>query len=342
MRERPKGRIKVVPEDFVVEEIPLYEPSGDGEHLYVTFTKTGLTTERAVQAIARALLSEPRAAGYAGQKDKVGVTTQTASFPMRLQIADAEARALALSLPGIEVHAAKRHKNKLKPGHLFGNRFTIRVRDLSPEGVEAVRETLSQVEVDGAPNYFGSQRFGTFGDNARVALRWLSGEERAPLDPRTRRFHFSSVQADIFNRVLQRRVEEGTWNKPQLGDILKVHASGGLFLCADPDVDQKRAMEKEVSPTGPLWGISMRHPEGVILDLERTVAEEVVGPEFPWEKTKALGEGTRRALRILPTDIRVTGEEGGAKVEFVLPKGAYATTVLLTAIDLEGGADEAS
>ena len=61
----PRGRIKVSPEDFVVEEIPAYEPSGAGSHLYVRFTKTDLTTPDALRAIARALghtIVEPRPA----------------------------------------------------------------------------------------------------------------------------------------------------------------------------------------------------------------------------------------------------------------------------------------
>ena len=73
------GRIKVRNADFCVEEIPLYGPSGYGEHTYLTIEKDGLSTFRAVNHIARALGVDPGAVGYAGLKDAHAVTVQTLS-----------------------------------------------------------------------------------------------------------------------------------------------------------------------------------------------------------------------------------------------------------------------
>ena len=123
MQDRPSRcpvALKRTPEDFVVEEIPAYAPCGQGDHLYVTFRKTGLTTDEAVRQIAQRLGVSPRDAGVAGIKDKVAVTTQTVSFLAPASIAPPAPGGLA---PGLVVLAAARHGNKLKPGHLAGNRF---------------------------------------------------------------------------------------------------------------------------------------------------------------------------------------------------------------------------
>src|SRR5437867_4475339 len=104
----PRGRIKVVPEDFVVEEIPLYEPSGQGDHLYVRFTKRGLNTDAAARAIGAALGVSARDLGIAGMKDKIAVTTQTISVPIpRDGAATIEQRARELALDGITIHDAR-------------------------------------------------------------------------------------------------------------------------------------------------------------------------------------------------------------------------------------------
>src|SRR5580704_10011206 len=130
MSPLPPGRIKESPEDFVVEEIPAYAASGAGEHVFVRFTKRNWTTLDAVRAIARGLGCDPRAAGFAGMKDKNAVTTQTLSLqtPRGASPDDLARRALELSLDGITIREASPHQNKLKPGHLTGNRFTINVR----------------------------------------------------------------------------------------------------------------------------------------------------------------------------------------------------------------------
>src|SRR5690242_15079779 len=108
------------PETFVVEEIPAYEPSGEGEHTYVWIEKRGLTTMDAVKRLARALDTDARDIGYAGLKDRNAVTRQWISVP-RVE----PERVLAIAEPDLRVLAAKRHGNKLRTGHLRGNRFEV-------------------------------------------------------------------------------------------------------------------------------------------------------------------------------------------------------------------------
>jgi len=165
------GRIKSRREDFRVEEVPLYEPSGEGTHIYFRIEKSGLPTLHAVQNIARALSIGTYDIGYAGLKDASAVTTQTLS----LEHVD-PARIEALDLPGIRVVDVSRHGNKLKLGHLAGNRFAIRVREVDVARVDEVRAMLEVLARRGVPNYFGPQRFGLRGDSWKIGRAMLLGD----------------------------------------------------------------------------------------------------------------------------------------------------------------------
>jgi len=343
-RNLPPGRIRERLEDFVVDEIPAYPPSGEGEHVFVRFTKSGLTTADAVRAIASSLSCDAREAGHAGMKDRWGVTTQTISLhaPRGIAPADLARRARDLSLEGVTVHDASPHGHKIKPGHLGGNRFAIVVRDVPVARVAEVTSALERVGRDGVPNAFGAQRFGAAGDNATRALAWLSGKERGPRQPRMQRLLWSSLQSEVYNRVLDARVQDGTWATPLEGDVLKLRASGGLFICSDVQTDRGRAEAGELSPTGPILGARMQWPSGTPSDLERRIVDQTLGADFDLGRTRRLGEGSRRALRLWVEDLRwdvVREDPGNAaaciRVYFVLPKGAYATTVLAAAVAFE-------
>ena len=359
---RPSGRIKSRPEDFIVHEIPAYEASVEGTHLYLHLEKRGFTTDAAVRAVTKALGIEMRDVGIAGMKDKVALTTQWVSVPVPPKQPEIEERAKSLEIDGIRVLDAKRHTNKLKTGHLRGNRFEIIVRGLSEEDAEAVKATLLGFAKTGVPNAFGSQRFGREGDNAERARAWMTGKERPPGDPRLRRFHFSALQSAAFNALLDARVADGTWATPILGDLLKKEDTGGIFVCTDVQADRERAERGEVCPTGPIIGAKMRWPDAEARALE----ERLVGPYvegIDLDRAKSLGEGTRRALRLRVTELSVTSNPtlpGGSTLEqvmdsasvpgldekdnrehassllvrFVLPKGAYATTVLSNALSV--------
>lgn len=360
----PNGRIKSSPEDFVVHEIPAYEPSGEGMHLFLHVEKRGLTTDAAVRAITRALDIPMRDVGVAGMKDKVALTTQWVSIPVPPKQPDIEARARALELPGVRVLEAKRHGNKLKTGHLKGNRFELVIRGIPEDRLDEAKAALARIGEEGVPNAFGTQRFGREGDNAERARAWLTGKERAPGDPRLRRLHFSALQSAAFNAVLEARVADGTWTVPIEGDLLKKEDTGGIFVCTDVQADRERAARGELCPTGPIIGAKMRWPEGEAKALEERIAGPFV-EGIDLERAKSLGEGTRRALRLRVTDLEVgpppslqqvmdsasvvaldesdNREQGAAlRVLFVLPKGAYATTVLSNAFTVTDGSRDRS
>jgi len=159
------GVIKSRPDDFAVEEIPLYQPCGEGTHTYLRIEKRGLTTQEAARRIAQALGKEPRNVGFAGLKDAHAVTRQMLS----IEHVDPDAVA-SLAIDGVTVLAVDRHTNKLKRGHLAGNRFDIKVRDTLSGALPRARAVLDLLTRRGVPNYFGPQRFGNRGDNGRVGL----------------------------------------------------------------------------------------------------------------------------------------------------------------------------
>ncbi len=171
------GDLKVVPEDFVVHEIPLYPALGEGEHVYALIEKRGMTTFEAIDRIAHALGLPDRALGYAGLKDSRAVTRQTVSIhgadPKRVE---------RLKIPGITVLSVEIHRNKLRPGHLRGNRFRIRVRDAVEGAADLAAPILDYLVQRGVPNAFGSQRFGSRRDAHRIGRALLLGDPKDVVD----------------------------------------------------------------------------------------------------------------------------------------------------------------
>jgi tRNA pseudouridine13 synthase len=170
------GVIKEVPEDFLVEEIPLYSPCGEGEHLYVEVEKQGLTTFDLLSRLARTLGVRERELGYAGLKDARATTRQTVSIP-----GVKPDQVLGLELEGVRILSARFHRNKLRPGHLAGNRFTIRIRQIREGSLDEARDVLHVLQNVGVPNRFGSQRYGSLGNSHLIggALLRQNFEEAA-------------------------------------------------------------------------------------------------------------------------------------------------------------------
>lgn len=319
------GLIRASDDDFRVDEIASYEPCGEGEHTYLRFEKRDMTTPYAINQIARALKIQARDVGYAGMKDRHAVTTQTVSLPR----VDPE-RASALAIPGIRVLSATRHRNKLRTGHLKGNRFALRVREL-PDGVDAAlaraRSIAEVVGRTGVPNYFGEQRFGRDGDNAARAREWLSGENAGPRDPHHRRFMVSALQSQLFNAWLGARVRDGLLDAYVEGDLAARGATGRPWLITAEDAALLYP-SGEASPTGPMFGRSMDRPAGAAEAREEAVLAQASLDRAFFDRIGALAEGTRRLARVLVEDLSVSAEGDALLFRFTLPSGAYATVVM--------------
>jgi len=157
------GRIKEHVTDFRVEELPLYEPCGEGTHVYFRVTKAGIPTPEAVNRLARYLNVPPHEIGVAGLKDARSVSSQM----MSLEHVDPGALA-SFRDPAMSVAVLGRHGNKLRPGHLRANRFAIAIRGVSAEQLPAAEAVLEVLVRRGVPNYFGEQRFGARNDTAAL------------------------------------------------------------------------------------------------------------------------------------------------------------------------------
>jgi tRNA pseudouridine13 synthase len=310
-----------VPEDFQVDEVPAYPPAGHGGHLFVRFEKRSLTTREAVTLLAKALGVNPRDVGVAGQKDKHAVTTQWASF----ERVSPEA-ALGLALPNLRVLAAEPHPHKLRTGHLRANRFVLVIRETHDE--DAAREVLAALAERGVPNYYGEQRFGAGDRNVTRATAMLRGDGPLPRDRFERKLLMSALQSSLFNAWLAERVHDGLYAQPILGDLLRKEDSGGLFINQDNADAERRMLAWEISATGPMFGASMREPEGEAARREQVVFERSGLTQAMLEQHRKLGEGTRRAARVRIAEPQVERVEAGLRLTFELPSGAYATTVL--------------
>ena len=316
------GRFRASPEDFEVEEIPAYLPSGQGEHLYLWVEKAGLDTPDAARRIASALGLQLTEVSWAGLKDRAAVTRQWISVPAR-----AEASLPALEArPELRVLAHARHGNKLRVGHLRGNRFRIRIRDT--DRPDAVGPTMERLVAEGLPNAFGEQRFGR-GDTALRGLALVRGE-RLPQRPGSfeRKLYVSAYQALLFNRLLEARFQAGTLRRALQGDLMRKTDSGGLFVCREPEVDQTRVARGEIVATGPIFGWKMQRPEGEVDAAEQAVlvAEGLRLDSF--RRLGSIAEGTRRPFVVPVTDARWTTDGSTVDLSFSLPAGSYATVLL--------------
>src|SRR4051812_46783258 len=170
------GAIKQRPEDFFVQELPLYEPTGAGEHVYCEIQKVGIPTFEAVHRLADALHVSSRDIGYAGMKDAQAVSRQIFSI-----LGTTEEAVMNAQIPGITIEWAARHGNKLRLGHLKGNRFAIKIRNVNPTDVVRTHDALRLLEQRGMPNYFGEQRFGRRGNNDVLGAALVRGDFAAVL-----------------------------------------------------------------------------------------------------------------------------------------------------------------
>jgi len=386
------GRIKVRPEDFLVDELPLYEPEGKGEHLYLGIQKTNVAHGELMSCLRRHFNVRETAIGFAGMKDKLGITRQTVSI-----LIPNDPPTVDLDHQRIQVLWSKRHRNKIRLGHLAGNRFSIRIRDVDPLKAPLALRTLRKLEANGVPNYFGAQRFGyrrnnhivgaaLLNDDWQSMLANLLGTAGGPFPPyqaqrrelfdagryaeaaelwtaadRSERiacsrlaqgkrprdaclavgntavsFWISALQSAIFNRILDRRLEQGTLATLIEGDLAWKHATRGMFPVTAQELASgelaPRIASMEISPSGPIWGKGMMQAQGPVAQAELEALEAAGMTLEAFTADDDSPEGTRRPLRCQLKNPAIDSgiDEFGQyiRVAFDLPRGAYATIVL--------------
>ncbi len=323
-------RIRSIPEDFEVEESLLYALEGSGPHLYLKIEKRLCNTDDVARSLARALDLHRRDVGYAGRKDRLAVTRQWFSVPAR-----AAAGLEGWRHPGTRILERERHSEKLRVGQLAGNRFRLRVREVSEVAGRQAGERLQALAERGMPNRFGRQRFGRDGRNVERGASILRSE-RVKGNRQTAWLMVSALQSAVFNRVLELR--EAPLDVLEAGDVAIVHATGEAFLVTEPP-DRSRLESFELSPTGPIFGTKMLWPRGQTAELERqAMADLGLGDPRRLDLPRGLKLfGDRRPLRVQPRGAECVWKDGvtpegcqesALELTFELPAGSYATVLL--------------
>lgn len=317
-------RIRERPEDFEVEEVAFFEPSGEGDHAYLWIEKRLRNSQEIVHQLVAATGCEPWQIGYAGRKDRRAVTRQWFSVPGL----DLDA-ACALELEDARVLRAERHKHKLRTGMHSGNRFRIRVRDVDARRARHARERLAEVVETGMPNRFGRQRFGSDGGNVRLGLGVLTGE-RQQGQKRKQWLMVSAIQSAVFNRVLELR--PAPVDQVLAGEVAIEHSTGWEFWVEDLERERARAERFQISAAGPLFGFKVRRPHGVMAEVERRAQADLgVPPLSELSLPKGLRlPGERRPLRARVSlgEAEYLAAEKILDLHFELPPGSYATVLL--------------
>jgi tRNA pseudouridine13 synthase len=329
------------PRDFVVDEIPLYEFSGEGEHLVLHVRKKNLTTWEMVDIICNTTGCKAKEVGTAGLKDKNALTTQYISVPARIEEA-----IKTFEHPLIKILSSVRHNNKIRTGHLKGNRFFIRLKKVLPLSALKLDQAIKHISKDGMPNYFGYQRFGNDGDNYKLGREIVEGKRKEKNKKKARLF-VSAYQSHLFNLWLSRRIEisrlcsglsanevaevlnldlslvKRIQKQPHPfkmlpGDLCMHYPYGKIFYAEDLEEEAKLFSQKDRAPTGLLPGKKVKKSE----DIAHTVEKEF---DTPMNE-----DGTRRYAFVFPEEIDSEYKEDKAwyEMHFTLPKGSYATVLI--------------
>ncbi len=315
------ARIRSRPEDFIVDEVLGLSPDGEGEHLLVRVRKRERNSYDVIQWLSQRMGVARRDVGFCGLKDRVAVTSQWFSLPVR------ENQPVPQGVSdGVQIIESVRHSRKLRRGQHKGNRFEITLRDLSPSA-DGMEQRFDRIVTQGVPNYFGPQRFGRDGENVDNAMAMLEGRYR-PRNPQIKGILLSSLRSFLFNEILAERVGDASWNRPLQGDVFHDDADATpLASVPDAALALRRCNALEIHPTAVLAGPGDSAVAGEAAALEAEVlARHTAIRDALLNKGPAID---RRPLRIVPTATSIRYDsERNLVVAFELGRGSFATSLL--------------
>lgn len=328
--------------NFVVEEIPLYPFSGKGEHLILKIRKKDLSTFDLLSIISKKLNIKKLDIGYAGLKDKDALSIQYISINKKLA-----KNIESLELENIKILDSTLHNNKIKIGHLKGNKFYIRIKKLNKINANKIQNTIKIILDSGMPNYFGFQRFGRDGDNYDDGKAILQNKLKIK-DKKLSKFLISAYQSYLFNNWLKKRIEmsriindfslQDSSNvlkiEPKIlkdlksqqhffklfnGDVMQHYPFGKLFINDDTG-NNARFYNHQISPTGLLYGSKSLLARDLAGQIESEFLDDLLSNEV----------GSRRFAWIFIDHLEFTYKEeiANGELNFSLPKGSYATILL--------------
>lgn len=326
---QPCGRavLKASAEDFQVNEVLDIPLSGSGEHLWLLVEKRELNTEEAVRILSRTFGLAQKFISYAGLKDRQALTRQWFS----LHVPGRELDTAALQHAQLHIRQAVRHGRKLQRGAHSANGFVVRLTGVQADR-QCLEQRLQQIADGGVPNYYGPQRFGHDGHNLHQARHYAAGgqlPERRNLRSRL----LSTARSALFNRMLAQRVADGSWNRALPGDVLSFTQSRSFFLAGDEECADPRLALLDLHPTAALWGVGELPSQEGMLAIEQTVA--AAEPALcRWLEQAGLKQ-ERRILRLPARDLQWSWPADDClQLEFVLPTGCFATSVLRELVEL--------
>ena len=318
-----KALFKSFHEDFQVEEMLGWQPSGDGEHCFLWIEKTGCNSNEVAAEIADRLGIRKRLISHCGLKDKNAITRQWFSIHLP-GIRSPTPR--ELKADNFRVLKDTRNLRKLRRGAHRGNRFTIRLRDcqFSPAQLTA---RWRQIATRGVPNYFGPQRFGQSGGNIEQALKLASGET-VVRDRLVRGILISSLRSYLFNACVGERVLNGNWDQLLSGEVYGFANNRSVIFPRNQTGDEpSRFQKRQLELSSPLWGQGDLASEKEVAELEASVVSG-----YPQIRMAVEGFGLkqqRRVIRATPSGIEFEWEDPTTLcLRFELPKGVYATAII--------------
>jgi len=315
------GKIRTVPEDFIVTENLSFAPSASGEHVFLQIQKSGENTEYVARQLSRFADVRQRDVSFAGLKDRHALTTQWFSVWLP---GKADPDWTQFNSEQITVLQAIRHARKLKRGVLSGNSFKLTIRDWQGDRQQTIAQ-LELIKAGGIANYYGSQRFGNAGQNVNKALAMFQGMKTGR---EQRSLYLSAARSYLFNRILAHRVDNGTWNQPVAGDTFMFDLSHSHFKSEQPDAETIRRLEaQEIHPTGALWGKGDAGVSADALEIEQAIIE--AHQELAQGLIACAVDMGRRPLRVNVEDLQWQFvSDDVLELCFTLPAGSYATSVL--------------
>ncbi|WP_417614212.1 tRNA pseudouridine(13) synthase TruD [Oceanisphaera sp.] len=317
------GRLKAVPEDFIVREDLGFLPCGEGEHILLHIRKRGQNTQWVARELARLAGVAQRDVTWAGLKDRHAVTEQW--FGVHLP-GKAEPDFSSLESDDVQILACARHNKKLKTGALKGNWFELTVTELSSQASLASR--LAAISERGVPNYFGDQRFGHHFGNLDQARAMFNG--RRIKDRNKRSLYLSAARSYLFNLAASMRLAAGLGEQLLAGDCLMLAGTQSFFTLNEDnpldDAMQARFAEGDVRISAPMWGRGRLPSAEVAAELEQSALSE---QQDLCQGLEANGlKQERRPLLLKPVNMSWQLEQDRLRLSFWLPAGSYATSLV--------------
>lgn len=316
------GIIKAVPEHFQVEEMLPYAPCGEGEHLFIKLRRQGWNTADVGRTLGKAFELKGSDIGWGGRKDKNALTTQTFSLRLPMDMKIKEVESILKGLP-FDLIDMKRHRNKLKTGHVAANRFRIILSQIEAHAMEAAKAIGEQLRLRGVANYYGPQRFGTGLRNIDRSVEVL---KRGKARGKKEGFMVSVLQSALFNIWLKERIERNEFGTMIPGDLVKKTDTGGMFIIEDLHEAIERFEARKIVYTGPIFGHKMKNAGDRSGEYEGRLLESFGLNREMFKPLRA--PGSRRAGILFVDDLAFGETKEGLEFNFTLPSGAYATTLL--------------